>query len=281
MQIGRVYTAPIKCKEDPPMKKLISGLLAALLVLAMAGAALSETRLDQIKAAGKLVVATSPDYAPYEFPGPDGKTIGADIKLAQYLADKLGVELVIDEYDFDGVLAAIGSGKVDLAIAGIDPTEERKGSMDFSDSYYNENNQSLVVHKDNAGQYNTLKAMAGKLVAAQNGTVQESMVTKFLPESTLELVAKVPDGVMMVLSKKVDGMALANVVAEQYVANYPELVICEEKFDYTSDGIAVAVVKGQPELLAAINEAIAEVVDQKLFFDWMAEAVEINNSMNN
>lgn len=256
--------------------------LAILVLLVMAAgllAAGAQNGLESVKASGKLVVATSPDYAPYEFPGPDGSIVGADMVLAQYIADKLGVELVIDSYDFDGVLAAVATGKVDLALAGIDPTPERAESMDFSDVYYNESNQVVVIHKDNAATLNTLAAFAGKKVAAQNGTVQETMVKDYLPDSQLEPVAKVPDGVMMLLSKNVDGMAMASVIADQYVANYPELVICEETFAFESLGIAVALTKGNSELLAAVNEAISEVVEQKLFYTWMDEAVILNNSM--
>lgn len=262
------------------MKKLISGLLAALLILSLAGAAFSETRLEKIKTAGKLVVATSPDYPPFEFPGPDGTVVGADMALAQYIADKLSVELVIDPYDFDGVLLAIINGKVDMSIAAIDANEERMLSMDFSDSYYSENIQSMLVHKDNAAKLNTLAAFEGKLVAAQNGTIQESLVKDSLPKAILELVAKVPDGVMMVRSKKVDGIVLDYAVAKQAVADFPdELVISDEKFDYTSGGKAIALSKNEPELLAAVNAAIAEVVEQNLFEAWLVEADELNNSM--
>lgn len=260
------------------MKKVLV-MVAALALVLGALAAGAQNGLDKVKESGKLVVATSPDYAPYEFPGPDGTVVGADIKLAQYIADKLGVELVIDAYDFDGVLAAIATQKVDLALAGIDPTPERAESMDFSDVYYNESNQVLVIHKDNAASLTTLAAFEGKKVAAQNGTVQQTMVTENLPGSVLEPVAKVPDGIMMLLNKNVDGMALASVIADQYVANYPDLVICEETFDYVSLGIAAALSKGNESLLAKVNEAIAEVVDQKLFYTWMEEAVELNNTM--
>lgn len=260
------------------MKKMIALLIGFALMLSLASG-VAENSLEAIKAAGKIVVATSPDYPPYEFPGPDGEYVGADIVLAEYLADKLGVELVIDAYDFDGVLAAIIAGKVDLAIAGIDPTPERAESMAFSDVYYNESNQTLVVHKDNAEALSTLAAFEGKKVAAQNGSVQETMVKEYLPGAQLEQIAKIPDGVMLLLSKNVDGMAMASVVADQYVVNYPDLVIAEEKFPYTSLGIAIALTKDEPELLEAINAIIKEVVDSGDYYTWMEEAVELNSSM--
>ncbi len=261
------------------MKKMLAALLAALLLLSLSAAALAEGRLEAIKAAGKLVVATSPDYAPYEFPGPDGKPVGADMAFAQYIADKLGVELVVESFNFDGVLAAVAAGKIDLGIAGMDPTPDRLSSMDFTDIYYNETNQVILIHKDNAETIKTLADFAGKKVAAQNGTLQQTLVSEQLKGSQMELITQIPDGVMMLLSKKVDGIALASVVADQYVANYPDLVQCESKFDYVSSGIAAAVPKGEPELLAALNEIVKEVVEQNLFYKWMDEAVELNNSM--
>lgn len=254
--------------------------LMALALLSSLVPASAAGSLERIKATGKLVVATSPDYAPYEFPDKDGKPVGADMALAQYLADYLGVELVVDAYDFDGVLAAIAMGKVDLALAGLDPTPERALSMDFSDIYYNESNQLLLVKKDQAETLNSLAAFEGKLVAAQNGSVQEKMVQDFLPGAIYEPITKVPDGVMLLLSGKVSGLALASVVAEQYISSYPDLAICEEAFPYTSPGIAVALPKGQEDLLAAVNQALAQVVEQKLFYTWMEEAVELANELS-
>ena len=262
------------------MKKMLAGLLAALMLLTLTVSALAGGRLDAIKTAGKLVVGTSPDYAPYEFPGPDGQPVGADMDLAKYLADGLGVELVIESFTFDGVLAAIAAGKIDIGIAGMDPTPERKSSMDFTDIYYNETNQVILVHKDSAETLKTLEDFAGKKVAAQNGTLQQTLVTEQLPDSQMELITLIPDGIMMLLSKKVDGIALASVVADQYVANYPDLVICESKFDYTSSGVAAALPLGEPELLEAVNALIAKVVEEKLFYTWMDAAVTLNNSMN-
>jgi len=105
-------------------------------------------------------------------------------------------------------------------------------------------------------------------------------VTEQLPGATLEPIVKIPDAVMMLMTKKVDGLALASVVADQYIANYPQLVKCETAFDYTSLGVAGAVVKGETALLEAVNAIIKEVVDSSLYFQWMEEAVELNNSLN-
>lgn len=264
------------------MKKLLIVCMALIMLFTVTGAMASAPadRLAQIKAAGKLVVATSPDYAPYEFLDKDGNPVGADLSLAKYIADKLGVELAVESMDFDTVVAAIGTGKVDLAISGMVPKEERKEKMDFSDVYYNDGNQIILILKANADTLKTFADFKGKTVAAQNGTLQQSLVAEQLPDAVMEPITKIPDAVMMLMTKKVDGLALASVVADQYIANYPDLVKCETPFDYTSLGVAAAVVKGETSLLEAVNEAIKEVVDNGLYYQWMDEAIELNNSLN-
>jgi polar amino acid transport system substrate-binding protein len=265
-----------------PVKKLIS-ILVALVLLVSASFAMAEgasDRLSQIMADGKIVVATSPDYAPYEFLDTEGNPVGADMALAQYIADQLGVELEIQAMDFDTVLAAISTGKVDLAIAGMVPKEERAEMMDFSDIYYNDGNQIILIRKDAAETYKALADFAGKKVAAQNGTLQQELVTEQLPDATLEPIAKIPDAVMMLMSGKVEGVALASVVADQYIANYPELMICESPFEYESLGVSITVVKGETTLLDAVNGIIADVVTNNLYYQWMDEAVQLNNSMS-
>ena len=185
------------------MKKLLCVCIALIFALsATAAMAESTDRLAKIKADGKLVVATSPDYAPYEFLDKDGNPVGCDMALAQYIADQLGVKLEIQPMDFDTVLAAISTGSVDLAIAGMVPKEERKEAMDFSDIYYNDGNQIILIRKDDAETIKTLADFKGKTVAAQNGTLQQTLVTEQLPDATMEPITKVPDAIMMLMGRQ-------------------------------------------------------------------------------
>ena len=265
------------------MKKLLCSVMALVMLFAFTTAVAEKApanRLEKILAEGKLTVATSPDYAPYEFLDKDGNPVGSDMTLAAYIAEKLGVELVIEAMDFDTALAAISTGKVDMAIAGLVPKEERKEMMDFTDLYYDDGNQVILILKENAESLKTLADFSGKTVAAQNGTLQKELVETQLPDAKLELITKIPDAIMMVMTKKVDGLALANVVASQYIANYPDLTVCETAFEYKSLGVVAAVVKGETELLEAVNAIVKEVVDEKLYFQWMDEAVQLSNSMN-
>ncbi len=260
------------------MKKLLALSMVLAMLFTITGAfAAPANRLEKIKADGKLIIATSPDYPPYEFLDLNGNPVGADIDFAQYIAEKLGVQLVVQPMTFDAVLAAIGTGSADLAIAGLTYQEERTVSMDFSDPYFNDGNQVIVIRKEDAETIKTLADFKGKSVAAQNASLQQSLVTEQLKETKLAQITQIDEGILLLKSKQADGIALAAVVAEPLVANNPDLVICETPFDYAPAGALVAVVKGEAELLAAINEAIAEVIgDEGLYVQWINNANALN-----
>ena len=241
-------------------------------------------RLKAIKDAGVLKVATSPDYAPYEFEditksGQD-KYVGADMELAKYIADKLGVKLEIEAMAFDACLAAVGEGRVDMTICGMVPKEERKATMDFTDVYYNDGNQVVLVLKENEEKYKTLADFAGQSVAAQNGTLQFDLVTEQIQDAKCEVVSAVTDGIMMLKTGKVAGIALASVAADNCLANYPELVQCEQMFDYTSLGVVAGVVKNEPEFLAELNKIVKEVSDSQIYYQWIEEASTLANQIS-
>lgn len=240
-------------------------------------------RLKTIQESGVLKVATSPDYPPYEFEDitKDGqdKYVGADIELAKYIADKLGVKLQIEAMMFDACMAAVSEGRVDIALAGMVPKEERALTMDFTDVYYNDGDQLVVVLNENADTYKTLADFAGQSVAAQNGSLQYDLVTGQIPDAKCEQISAITDGIMMLKTGKVAGIALASVAADNYVANYPELVVCDEKFDYTSLGVVAGVPKNEPEFLAKMNEIIKEVEDSQIYYQWIEEASQLSNEI--
>lgn len=264
------------------VKKALSLTLALMMLLGMTGTAWAEgdQSLQKVKAAGKLVAVTSPDYAPYEFLDLEGKPVGSDISLINYVAEKLGVELELEAMDFDTALAAIAAGKADLCVAGMVPKPERAEMMDFTDIYYNDGRQGIVILKKNADKLKTLADFEGKVVAAQNGTLQQQLVSEQLPKAKMEPIVKIPDAIMMVMNGKADGVALATVVADNYVANYPDLALCESFFDYNYLGVAMAAPKGSGELVAAVNEIIKEVEAEGLYVKWMEEALELSSSMS-
>lgn len=240
-------------------------------------------RLKSIQESGVLKVATSPDYPPYEFEditkSGQEKYVGADIELAKYIAEKLGVKLQIEAMAFDACMAAVTEGRVDITICGMVPKEERKLAMDFTDVYYNDGDQLVVILKEDADKYKTLADFGGKGIAAQNGSLQYDLVTKQIPDATCEQISAIPDGIMMLKTGKVAGIALASVAADNYVANYPELVVCEQKFDYTSLGVVAGVPKNEPEFLEKLNEIIKEVEESQIYYKWIEDASALSNQI--
>lgn len=229
--------------------------------------------------AGKLTVATSPDFAPYEFYaiGADGtpKLAGFDMALAQYIADYMGLELDVIPMDFDGVLVELATGKVDLGMAGLSPDPARMDAMDFSDIYYL-GGQSLVTTKSKADQITSLEDSnkAEVSVGAQTGSIQVELAKTNSPDANRIELPKVTDIITDLLGGNLDAAYIETAVAESYQKNYPDLVIvCNVPYEVS--GSAIGVKKGNAELLAAVNEAIAAATADGTMDDYVAEANEL------
>ena len=248
------------------MKKLFALVLAIAMIMTCSLA--MADRLADIQAAGKLVVATSPDWPPYEYIDDDGNVVGTDVLMMQWMADQLGVELEIQSMAFDTCLAAVGRGDVDMMIAGLTYDEERTNAMDLTGIYWNEGDQGLLVKKGMGAAYNSADAFAGKTVAAQNGTNQQIMVEEQLPDATLELVTKIPDGVNMVKTGRVDALAVPKTVYDSVLAENDDLEVAEFAFDFEG-GNYIASVKGEDTLTAKIQELIDAINEQGLYQTWV------------
>ena len=227
---------------------------------------------------GKLTVATSPDFAPYEFYAIDesgnAQLVGFDMALAQYIADYLGLELEVVPMDFDGVLAEVTAGNVDLGMAGLSPDPDRMEAMDFSDIYY-QGGQSLVVVQENKDKWASLEELndPSLTIGAQLGSIQYDLAEENTPDADIVQLAKVTDVVSELLGGKLDAGYIETVVAESYAKNYPDLYIA---FDvpYEVEGSAVGVVKGNEALLAGVNEAIAAALADGSMDDFVVQANE-------
>lgn len=241
--------------------------------------------LAKIKAAGKISLGTAPDFAPWEFKDvSSGKTeyVGSDIELAKYIAEKLGVELEIKPMEFSAIQQGLASGTVDMGISGFAYTEERANTLGLSDRYNmnSKKGQGLLVPKDQAANYTKAEDFAGKKVAAQNASLQQTLVQEQLPSDvSVQLITAVTDGVMMLTTGKVDALAVSGDNGESLSKTYPDVVMAEFKFAYNSDGNVVAVQKGDDELLTAINEIIAEVNEKGLYEQWKEEATALADSL--
>lgn len=228
---------------------------------------------------GVLTVATSPDFAPYEFYaiGEDGtpQLAGFDIALAQYIADYMGLELEIIPVDFDGVISELQTKSLDLGMAGLSPDPDRESVMDFSDIYYT-GGQSLVTTKENADKYNSFEAINNPdvTVGAQTASIQLDLAQTNSPDADIISLPKVTDIIAELVAGTMDAAYIETVVAESYQANYPDLEIVMD-VPYDQEGSAIGVCKDNEGLLAAVNEAIAAAIEDGSMDQFVAEANEL------
>ena len=259
-------------------KKILSLLLAAsMTTVLLAGCGSSDQKSMTIKE-GVLTVATSPDFAPYEFYSIDESgnpsLAGFDIALAGYIADKLGLELEIVTVDFDGVLSELSTKSVDLGMAGLSPDPDRESIMDFSDLYY-KGGQSLVCLKENADSIKSFEDINSKdfTIGAQTGSIQMDLAQENTPDANIVSMPKVTDIISELIAGKEYAAFIETDVAKCYQKNYPELEIVMD-VPYDQEGSAIGVCKGNEELLAAVNEAIADALEDGSMAQFIADANE-------
>lgn len=242
-------------------------------------------RLDKILDAGVITCATSPDFAPNEFmdiSSGETKYVGCDMDLAQYIADSLGVKLEIVPMKFDAIKAAVTTGQVDMAIAGLAYTEDRAKNMQLSDLFGNtdaDEGQGIVILKENADQLKTADDFAGKKVLAQNGSVQLDLTIEQLPKADCTPIADVNNGAMEVMTGQADGLTLDIAVAKVLIAAHKELAISDFQFEYESKGNVIGCTKGETKLVNALNMVVKEVNDKGLYKQWKDKAVELAKSL--
>lgn len=267
------------------LKTILCGIMAASVVLLAAGCgggekpAASSANAQQgklmqsIKSKGELVVGTASGYPPYEFIDTskgDKTVIGVDMEFAKKVADKLGVKLKVEDMNFSSLLSSLASNKIDVAIAGINPTDERRKAMDFSDNYL-PTRQCIMIRKEDAETLKTLDDFKGKTVGAEKSTTQEKLVQTEMKDSKLVSLEKVPDVVMELKNHKVDGLVVEGIVAQQYLIFNPDVTLSDATFQNGIKNSAVALTKGNEDLLNVINEVIKENTDNGNFNKWVDE----------
>ncbi len=206
---------------------------------------------------GILKVALSPDIPPICFMQ-DGNPIGINIELTQLIAKELDMTVEFSTMDFDALLPAIQSGKVDLAISDINATDERRKLVDFTQSYF-DNPQVLVsrgetVTDEGAAQYTALSQLSGKTVSCQTGSIADLLVDSVIPDVNYSYFNSLADQLTALQNKKVEAVPTDEPVARLSVSQYPDLAILPERI--VEDHYAVALQKNS-ELTAQVNSAIA------------------------
>ena len=225
----------------------------------------SETTAAESKAevktvtAGKLIMATNATFPPYEYHDGD-KIVGIDAEIAKAIADKLGLELVIEDVAFDSIIAGVQAGKYDIGCAGMTVTEDRLKSVNFSTSYAT-GIQSIIV-KEGSDIKTIDDLIKGKYkVGVQSGTTGDIYMSDAenggVGEERIDRYNNGNDAVVALLAGKIDAICIDNEPAKAYVAANKGLSILETPF--TEEKYAIAISKDNEALLNAINQALDEL----------------------
>ena len=215
-------------------------------------ASAAATELTTVEA-GKLTMATNAAFPPYEMTTDAGEFEGIDIETAQAIADKLGLELQIDDMDFDAALLSVQQGKADIVMAGVTVTDERKAVMDFSDSYAT-GIQSIIVPE--GSDIASPDDLAGKKIGTQRGTTGYIYCSDDFGD---ENVVAYDDGLTAVQALnngQVDAVVIDNAPAQEFIAANPGLKILDTS--YAEEDYAIGMAKGS-SLEDAVNAALEEL----------------------
>ena len=222
----------------------------------------TEAEAEENTEGGTLIMATNAEFPPYEYhdssqTGPDGTDIvGIDAEIAGAIAEKLGKELVIEDIAFDSLIPELQSGKADLVAAGMTGTEDRLVNVDFSDTYATAV-QSIIVTSDSeiAGPDD----LAGKKIGVQQGTTGDLYATDDFGDENIDRYPKGVDAVQALIQGKVDAVIIDNEPAKVFVGDNDNLKLLDTA--YAEEEYAIAVKKGNTELLEQINSVIQELKD--------------------
>lgn len=238
-------------------KKVVSVMLCAAMtaaVLAGCGSSSAETAEADTEesAGGTLVMGTNAEFPPYEY-YEGQEVVGIDAEMAAAVAEKLGMELKIEDMAFDSLIPALSSGKVDIVAAGMTVTEDRLASVNFSDTYAT-GIQAIIVTEDS--DIASADDLVGKTIGVQQGTTGDLYATD-VEGATIERYAKGMEAVQSLSQGKIDAVIIDNEPANVFVSEVEGLKILDEAF--ATEDYAVAVAKDNEELLEQVNTALAEL----------------------
>ena len=270
------------------LKKVLLGMLVGVLSLGFVACSSSEdkgsdakatTQLEQVKEKGKLVIATSADYPPYEFHKEiDGKDtiVGFDIMIAEEIAKELGVELEIKDMKFDGLLPALQSGNVDMVVAGMTATEERQQAVNFTESYYN-GEISILINKKDLDKYTTLESLKSVKIGAQKASLQENFAIETIEATNMKLLSKIPDLILELKNGNVDAVVVTKQSVTGYLKQYPELTYANVNTgEYGAEGAAIAIKKSDDlSLVEKSNEILAKLKSENKIDEFVNKATEL------
>lgn len=262
-------------------------LMIAALPLFAGARAENDSRLANIQKSGKLIIGCSADYPPYEFHSIENGNdviVGFDIDIAKEIAADLGVALEIKDMAFDGLLAALQAGTIDIIISGMSPTAERRQSVDFSSIYYYATH-GVIVRKNDQAKYPTVDALKNARLSAQKGTIQVDIAKIQILGMSAEEAEQDIDSVKEVASIKnlildlqngnVDAIVAELPVAQAYANSNPDLALAAPTFRDEDGGSAIAIKQGNPSLVAAIDASLKRLMDADRISEFFAKAMEV------
>lgn len=228
----------------------------------------ADGKLKDILDKGQIVLATSPDYPPSEFVDDQGNVKGSDIMLAQYIANSLGVDLKVETMDFNAVLTAVDTGKVDIGISGFGYKADRAEQFELSHGYQSSSaaaHHTLLVPAEKADEYKSLADFSGKKIDTQANSLQEMYVTDQIPDADLQKVSTLDQAILELQTGKIDAITLDSTTAKNYaetsdgmfVSIYEKNGVEFDLSQYADEsGNVAAVKKGETSLIDAVNQVI-------------------------
>ncbi len=226
------------------LSKILCGALAAVMTLSLAGCG-GEKKTT-------LVMATNAEFPPYEYR--DGENFaGIDVEIAQAIAADMGLELVIEDMQFDSIVPAVQSGKADIGVAGMTVTEDKLQNIDFSISY---TTAAQVVIVTNDSPITSPADLEGKTIGVQLGTTGDNYSSE-IENAKIERYNKGFEAVQALGQKKIDAVIIDREPAKVFVSQNEGLKILDE--DYTVEDYAIAIAKGNQELLEQVNNSLTKL----------------------
>lgn len=216
-----------------------------------------DTAGSEAIADGVLTVGTNAEFPPFEYVGDDGQPDGFDVALIKAIGEKLGVQVEVENMEFDSLVASIGN-KIDVAIAGMTVTEERKNSVDFSDAYYDALQYVIVPE---GSEIATFDDLAGKTIGVQLGTTGDFIASDDVDGASVSQYNKAVDAVNDLINGRVDCVIIdknpALVFEEKFAGQVKALDGAQ--FNFEVENYAIALPKGDTALAEQINTALQEI----------------------
>lgn len=264
------------------VKKAIITMLVGVLTLGVAGCSSTKDEKDQlqeIKDKGVLTIGTSADYPPYEFHKEiNGKDtiVGFEMMIADEIAKDLGVKLEIKDMKFDGLLGALKSGNIDMVVAGMSPTEERKKAVNFTDIYYN-GEHTILIKESNKDKFKTMEDLKSVKIGVQKASLQESIAKDTIKATDIKSLNKISDVVLELQNNNVDAIVVSKEAIKGYLKQYPQIIdaninLGEDK----GEGSAIAIDKTEDmSLVEEVNKVLNDLKSNSKIEEFVQQATEL------